>query len=128
VRRRHLHRLRELLGLAAPVDKLDRVPEAARVVDRYLFVKLLDGESAERVVIADHLQRELASVAGADRVTVGVPADDSASRWDLSIVVRAEDVAAWERIAARVAPLLTEWLPARAAVIKAWTFQLRPAG
>jgi hypothetical protein len=95
------------------------------VVERYLFVKLLDDEVARREAIADHVCGAFAGVVTAGRVTVGVPADDSASRWDLSIVVRADDLADWSRIAALVEPMLV-WLGERAAVVKAWTFQLRP--
>jgi hypothetical protein len=98
------------------------------VVERYLFVKLLDAEVEEREAIAAHVRDELRAVAGADAVVVGVPADASASRWDLSITIRADDVAAWDRLAfsPRVFALLDEWLPERAAVVKAWTFELRP--
>jgi len=93
-----------------------------------VFVKLLDGEVATREAIAAHLRDELRAVAGDGAVTVGVAADASAARWDLSIVVRAPDLAGWDRIAAapRVAEVLGAWLPARAAVVKAWTFALRP--
>jgi hypothetical protein len=96
------------------------------VVDRFIFVKLLDGEVAAREAIADHLAEQLAAVAGADAVTIGVPADASAARWDLSIVVRVPDLAAWDAIAARAAAVLDDWLPARSAVVKAWTFSRRP--
>ena len=95
------------------------------MVDRFIFVKLLDAEVAAREAIADHLAAELGAIAGADAVTVGVPADASAARWDLSIVVRAADVAAWDQIAARATAVLDDWLPARAAVVKAWTFSRR---
>lgn len=96
------------------------------MVDRFIFVKLLDGEVTAREAIADYLADQLGAVAGADAVTVGIPADASAARWDLSIVVAAADVAAWEAIAARAAAVLDDWLPARAAVVKAWTFSRRP--
>ena len=96
------------------------------MVDRYIFVKLLDAEVVTRAAIADHLAAELAAIAGADAVTVGLPADDSAARWDLSIVIRAESLAAWHDIATRASLVLDAWLPARAAVVKAWTFQRRP--
>jgi hypothetical protein len=97
------------------------------MVDRFIFVKLLDAEVATREAIADHLAGELAAIAGADAVTVGLPADDSAARWDLSIVVRAADLAAWAAIATRATLVLDAWLPARAAVVKAWTFERRPS-
>jgi hypothetical protein len=98
------------------------------VVARYVFAKLVDAEAAGREAIAAYVRDELVRVVGAARVDVGVPADDSAARWDLSIVVRADDLAAWQRIATdpTVAAVLDAWLPARAAVVKAWTFALRP--
>lgn len=93
-------------------------------IERFCFAKLRDEEVAGREAIAAHVGAELAAVVGADRVSVGLPADDSAARWDLSIVIRADDLAAWQRIAAmpRVAAVLDDYLPARAAVVKAWTF------
>jgi hypothetical protein len=97
------------------------------MVDRYIFVKLLDPEVATRSAIADHLAAELGAIAGADAVTVGLPADDSAARWDLAIVIRAADLAAWQDLAARASLVLDAWLPARAAVVKAWTFRRQPS-
>ena len=96
------------------------------MVDRYCFVKLLDGDVGERAAIAARLAEELAAVAGGGNVTVGLPADDSAARWDLSIVIRVGDLDAWRRLAAdpRIISILDEWLPSRAAVVKAWTFEL----
>jgi hypothetical protein len=97
-------------------------------IDRFCFVKLRDDEVGQRAAIAEHVRMELSAVAGADHVTVGLPADDSAARWDLSIVIRADDLAAWHRIrtSARVAAVLDDYLPARAAVVKAWTFASVP--
>ena len=96
------------------------------VVDRFYFVKLVDDEVPARAAIAARVRAELGAVAGVDRVTVGVPADTSAARWDLSIVIRADDLAAWQRLAAdpRLIALLDDWLAAKAAVIKAWTFSI----
>jgi hypothetical protein len=97
------------------------------MVDRYLFVKLLDDEVPERAALAAHLRAALVTAVGAAAsVTVGVPADASAARWDLSIVVRVADLATWTRLAAApaVAALLDAWLPERAAVVKAWTFDV----
>jgi hypothetical protein len=95
------------------------------MVDRYVFVKLLDDEVPGRATIAAHLRAALAAAVGGDAtVTVGVPADASAARWDLSIVLRAPDLATWTRLAATpaVTAVLDAWLPDRAAVVKAWTF------
>jgi hypothetical protein len=66
----------------------------------------------------------LAAVPGLLRLTVGTPADNSAARWDVVVVARfasleslatAMSSAAW-------ATVFETWLPARAVVIKAWSF------
>lgn len=95
------------------------------MIQRFCFVKLLDDEVALRAELADKLQAELVD-AGADAV-VGVPADDSAKRWDLSIVITAASLDAWNALAKL--PAITKAfddLAARAAVVKAWTFQAVP--
>jgi hypothetical protein len=94
------------------------------VIERFYFVKLADAAVADRAAIARHVRGVLG-----DRASVGVPADDSAIRWDLSIVIRVADLDAWRALAATpsVAELLETWLPARAAVIKAWTFDATPS-
>lgn len=92
------------------------------MVQRFCFVKLLDDEVAGRVAIAEELRSHLLS-AGADAV-VGTPADDSAARWDLSIVITAASLDAWNTLAQVPAIVrVFENLAARAAVVKAWTFQ-----
>ena len=61
--------------------------------------------------------------AGAE-VVVGLPADDSAARWDLSIVITAASIEAWNVLAQL--PAMTgvfDELAGRAAVVKAWTFE-----
>ena len=92
------------------------------VIQRFCFVKLLDGEVADRAELAEKLRAELAN-AGADAV-VGLPADDSAARWDISIVITAASLAAWNALAQL--PAMTgvfDDLAERAAVVKAWTFE-----
>ena len=92
------------------------------VIQRFCFVKLLDEEAGGRAELADKLRAELADV-GADAV-VGTPADASAARWDLSIVITAASLDAWNALAQL--PAMTgvfDELAARAAVVKAWTFQ-----
>jgi hypothetical protein len=98
------------------------------MIERFCFVKLADAEVARRVEIAAHVRAELVAEAGEERVSVGLPADDSAARWDLSIVIRAEDLRAWHQIktAPRVREILDVYLPARAVVVKAWTFARAP--
>ena len=98
------------------------------MIQRFCFVKLLDDEVAGRAELGDKLRAELVE-AGADAV-VGLPADDSAARWDLSIVITAASLEAWSALAQL--PAMTgvfDELAARAAVVKAWTFQaVEPAG
>jgi hypothetical protein len=92
------------------------------VIQRFCFVKLLDDEVETRVELAQMLQAQLVG-AGAD-VVVGLPADASAARWDLSIVITAASLDAWNALAQ--IPAMTgvfDELAARAAVIKAWTFE-----
>jgi hypothetical protein len=91
------------------------------VIQRFCFVKLQDDEVAGRAALADRLRAELAE-AGADAV-VGLPADDSAARWDLSIVITAASLEAWNALARGPAMVsILDDLAARAAVVKAWTF------
>ena len=98
------------------------------MIQRFCFVKLLDPEVAGRAELADKLRAELVE-AGADAV-VGLPADDSAARWDISIVITAASVEAWNALSRL--PAMTgvfDDLAAHAAVVKAWTFQaVSPSG
>jgi hypothetical protein len=92
------------------------------VIQRFCFVKLADGEVARRGELAELLSAQLRS-AGAEAV-VGLPADASAARWDLSIVITAASLEAWNALA-RV-PAMTgvfDDLAQRASVVKAWTFE-----
>jgi hypothetical protein len=92
------------------------------VIQRFCFVKLLDDEVGTRLELAQMLRAQLES-AGAD-VVVGLPADDSASRWDISIVITAASLDAWNALARQ--PAMTgvfDELSVRAAVVKAWTFE-----
>lgn len=95
------------------------------MIQRFCFVKLLDDEAGARAELAEKLRAELAE-AGADAV-VGIPADDSARRWDLSIVISAASLDAYHALAQL--PAMTgvfDDLGARAAVVKAWTFRSVP--
>jgi hypothetical protein len=92
------------------------------VIQRFCFVKLLDDEVGTRTELAHMLRAQLEG-AGADAV-VGLPADASAARWDISIVITAASVEAWNALAAL--PAMTgvfDELSVRAAVVKAWTFE-----
>ena len=92
------------------------------MIQRFCFVKLLDDEVGTRAELAEMIYAQLTS-AGADAV-VGLPADDSAARWDLSIVITAASVEAWNALAHLPAMIgVFDELAARAAVVKAWTFE-----
>ena len=93
------------------------------MIQRFCFVKLLDDEVATRGELAEMLSAQMRS-AGAD-VVVGLPADDSAARWDMSIVITVASIAAWNALAQ--APAMTgvfDELAQRASVVKAWTFEV----
>jgi hypothetical protein len=91
------------------------------MIQRFCFVKLLDDEVGQRAELADKLRAELIA-AGADAV-VGLPADDSAARWDLSILITTASLDAWNALSKQPAiDTIFDDLAARAAVVKAWTF------
>lgn len=95
------------------------------MIQRFCFVKLLDDEVGGRAELAEKLRAELIA-AGADAV-VGLPADESAARWDLSIVITAASLSAWSALAQLPAMVgVFDELAARAAVVKAWTFDALP--
>ncbi|HEY6172810.1 MAG TPA: hypothetical protein VIX73_00140 [Kofleriaceae bacterium] len=91
------------------------------MIQRFCFVKLFNDEVEGRADIAARLAAELRE-AGADAV-VGVPADESAKSWDLSLVIAAASLDAWHALSLvpAVARALDD-LAGRAAVVKAWTF------
>jgi phosphoglycerate dehydrogenase-like enzyme len=92
------------------------------VIQRFCFVKLRNDEVATRGELAEMLSAQMRA-AGAD-VVVGLPADESAASWDLSIVITAASLAAWNALAE--APAMTgvfDEVAQRAAVVKAWTFE-----
>ena len=92
------------------------------MIQRFCFIKLRDDAVAARGELAEKLRAELAA-AGAEAV-VGIPADASAARWDLSVVITAASLEAWHA-QARLPVMIGVFdeLAARAAVVKAWTFQ-----
>ena len=92
------------------------------MIQRFTFVKLLDDEVGTRGELADKLRAQLVA-AGADAV-VGLPADDSAVRWDLSIVITAASLDAWNALSKVPAMIgVFDELAEKAAVVKAWTFR-----
>ena len=91
------------------------------MIQRFCFVKLLDDEVGTRAELAEMMRAQLRS-AGADAI-VGLPADDSAARWDLSIVITAASLEAWNALSQQPEMIgVFDDLAARAAVVKAWTF------
>ncbi|MEO7735968.1 MAG: hypothetical protein ABIY55_33740 [Kofleriaceae bacterium] len=92
------------------------------MIQRFCFVKLRDAEIATRGALAAQLSAELRA-AGADAV-VGLPADASAVRWDLSLVITTASLEAWHALSVlpAIAAALDE-LAGRATVVKAWTFE-----
>ena len=92
------------------------------MIQRFCFVKLNDDEVGTRAELAVLLRAQLES-AGADAI-VGLPADDSAARWDMSITIQAASIEAWNALSH--VPAMTgvfDELAARSAVVKAWTFE-----
>ena len=108
----------------APPVRRARVPDRVdrAVIQRFCFVKLRDDEVARASRSAARVRAALAE-AGVD-ATIGLPADASAVRWDLSIVIACPTLAAWQALAAHeaVAVALAD-VAARATVVKAWTFE-----
>jgi hypothetical protein len=95
-------------------------------IDRYVMVRLRHGD---REVVAQHLRGVLAAAPEAVAVTVGLPADDTALKWDVAVVVRCADLPALTALLARpeVEAVLGPWLADRAAVVKTWNFAVLPA-
>jgi len=92
------------------------------MIQRFCFVKLLDAEAPHRAELAARIRAALGELAV--DASVALPADASAARWDLSIVIATATLAAWHALAARpeLVALLAD-LATRAAVVKAWTFE-----
>ncbi|HVV82712.1 MAG TPA: hypothetical protein VHE35_06510 [Kofleriaceae bacterium] len=101
------------------------------MIDRFAFVRLAPPH-ATVVGRADALARvrtALAELPGLVRLSLGTPGDASAEKWDLSIVARFADLAALQAAMATVgwASVFDHMLPARASVVKAWTFEVDDA-
>ena len=96
------------------------------MIQRFCFVKLADDEVATRGELAQALSARMRA-AGAE-VVVGLPADESAARWDLSIVITTASLTAWDALARSPAMIgAFDELARRATVVKAWTFEARDA-
>jgi hypothetical protein len=103
------------------------VSAPAAPVVRYCFVRLLDGPAADREARAHALAAELAVACAPCPVWVGVPADESAVRWDLAVTIGLPDLTTWQALAASPAyEAVMARLTVDAKVVKAWTFA-RPA-
>ena len=98
------------------------------MIDRYCFVRLRDelATPTGRAEVAARARAVLSKAPEARAVSVGTPADDSAKSWDVSIVVRCDDLGELEAMMQRpeVQALLDDWLPVRAVVVKAWHFEV----
>jgi hypothetical protein len=94
------------------------------MVDRFCLFRLhADTPRADAIArFRDVLDAE----ADALVVTIGTPADDTAKKWDVSVVIRCADLEALTALLARpaVRELLEVWLPPRTAIIKAWSFEV----
>ncbi len=95
--------------------------------DRYTFVRLAPAHATPtgRAEAVATVRARLTDLPGLERLTVGTPADDSAARWDLSVVARFATLDALH--AALAAPpwaaLFDAWLAERAVVVKSWSFE-----
>ncbi len=93
------------------------------MIQRFVFVKLLEAHAESRVSLALRL-RALFEEAGAE-AQIGLPADDSAVKWDLSIVVTAASLEAWHALSQvpAIEAIFAE-VRAQAKVEKAWSFDV----
>jgi len=96
--------------------------------DRYTFVRLAAEHATPegRSGILGELRARLHGVPGLERLTTGTPADDSAARWDLSMIARFATLDSLH--AALASPewtmLVDGWLTERAVVVKSWSFEV----
>lgn len=112
----------ESAGGGSPAGSGGAGGEAPRGIDRYVFVRLKD-ETQRDAAIA----RCRDALAGASEVlslSTGTPADDTAKRWDVGIVIRCADLAGLAALLARpaVAAFFDGWLGEHAVVVKSWSF------
>lgn len=93
------------------------------MIQRFVFVKLLEAHVAGRASLAQRLRARFEEAGAA--ALVGLPADESAAKWDLSIVVTAGSLEAWHALAqfAAIASIFAE-VSAQAKIEKQWTFEV----
>ncbi len=100
------------------------------MIDRYCFVRLVAEQATPdgRATALAAIRAGLAGAPGLVRLTLGSPADDSAARWDLSLVARFGSL---PELAAAMASdawqAVFEDLAARAVVVKTWSFAVDEA-
>lgn len=98
------------------------------MIDRITLFKFRQSgvDEASRARLAAETHASLSAAPGVQEVRVGVPADEASARsWDLSVVLRFEDLAAMERFLAD--PGFTAWFEGAMApyteVVKYWCFE-----
>jgi|JI10StandDraft_1071094.scaffolds.fasta_scaffold12753_10 hypothetical protein len=101
------------------------------MIDRFAFVRLAPAHATMvgRVDTLNRIRSAFLDMPGLIRLSVGTPADASADKWDLSIVARFADLPALTAAMATVgwASIFEHMLPARAAVVKSWSFEVDDA-
>lgn len=101
---------------------------AAIVIERYVFLRLKPEHATEQSRTDVRARAAaLAQVPGVLALTIGEPADQSArGAWDLSLIARFDSLAAVERYLEHPAhaAYFDAFLASRAAVIKAWNFEV----
>jgi hypothetical protein len=103
---------------ARPLDRT-----VAHVIQRFCFVKLHDHHVEGRGDFAVRL-RAVFGEAGAEAL-IGVPADHSAVKWDVSIAITAASVEAWHALAKTPKMIeIFDDITAHANVMKQWTFDV----
>ncbi len=101
------------------------------MIDRFAFVRLAAAHAtlAGRADTLARIRIALAELPGLVRLSLGTPADASADKWDLAIVARFADLPTLTAAMATVgwASIFDHMLPARAAVVKSWSFDVDDA-
>jgi hypothetical protein len=105
------------------LDRATATPDGAGVIIRFCFVRLAPAASTDE-------DRRACAAAVASLTTLGVavetasPADDSARKWDLAIIIRTASAAqlAAAMATATWAAVFDHTIGSRAIVVKAWNF------
>ena len=95
------------------------------MIDRYCFFRMKDETRREEALA--RCREALADAPEIVALSVGTPADDSAKKWDVGVVIRCADLADLAALLARpaVTAFFDGWLVDHAAVVKAWSFTAR---